>query len=263
MFCFPQRFLMIMPALVLAACSANQSITPSQQSSSTISTSAMHSLSSGKSSFVFSISPASLIFFHATSPQQILTIVVADSRTLTTAVQDPTVASAVENAPINSLPGPNGSGFTNTWTVTPLKAGITNLVISDNKGPVATIPIDVYGELSVSVASTPLHCHDPRDCSTSGGATLNLSEPYYPNGFNLSYTTTCAGTTFVASNSTSLSLSLTNSGLTTLATNALNNNSKTGSVTCTSTVNDDHSGTASMTSTFTITFTTLQRGSGL
>jgi hypothetical protein len=200
---------------------------------------------------------------HATSAQQTVTLVVADSRTLMTSVQDATVASAVENPPTSAQPGSSSAGFTDTWTVTPLKAGVTNLVISDSHGPVATIPIDVYGELSVTGASTPLHCHDPSDCSTSGGVTVNLTEPFYPNGFNLTYTTTCAGQTFVSTSSASLSLSLTSDGLTTLANNALNNNSKTGSVTCTTTVNDDHSGTSTTNTTFTITFTTLQRGSSL
>src|SRR5215472_14369212 len=44
--------------------------------------------------FVFSISSPSLVYFHATSPAQTDTIVVADRRSIAVSVEDPTVATA-------------------------------------------------------------------------------------------------------------------------------------------------------------------------
>jgi hypothetical protein len=227
----------------------------------------LHALGTSKSQFVLSLTPASLTFLHATSPAQTITVVVADQRTITTVVQDPTVASAVLNqASITQLAS---GGFQETITVTPLKPGITNLFLNTNQGTVATVPIDTYGELQTSAnAGNVISCKKPSSCNaaaTLGGASLGVQEQFYPNTFSLNLGTVCQtanGSTSLAT-SGNVALQLTPAAYTTLVNNAFATNQKTQSLSCTTTVTDDHLGTQTTTETITVQFQTLARGAGL
>jgi hypothetical protein len=223
-----------------------------------------HALSASSTQFVLSLSPVSLTYLHATSPAQSLTMVVADQRTITIAVQDPTVANAVLSP--NSITLPNNAGFQDTITVSPLKPGVTNLFVNTQKGTVATVPIDVYAELQASpVGGNVIFCKKPSDCtatSTLGGASLNFVEQFYPNSYSLTADTcqTSTNATIFAVGGT-FALQLTPAAYTQLVNNAIANNQKTESVTCNTTVSATES--VSTAETFTVTFQSLQRGAGL
>ena len=223
-----------------------------------------HALGISNTQFVFSLTPSSLTFLHATSPAQTITMVVADQRTITIAVQDPTVASAVLSPTTINLA--NNAGFQDTITVTPLKPGVTNLFINTQQGTVATVPIDIYAELQAApVAGTVIFCKKPSSCtasSTLGGASLTFNEQFYPNSYSLSTDTcqTATGATTLGTGGT-FALQLTSSAYAQLVANALAANQKTESLTCTTTVSATE--TATTTETFTVTFQSLARGAGL
>jgi len=249
----------LLSALAASSCSSTGGTAPS----SVIPTNTIQTQSSSKS-FVFSLSPSSVTYLHATSPAQTITFVVADQRTLTLAVQDPTVASAVLNPGTIGLP--NNAGFQGTITVTPLKAGVTNLFINTQQGTVATVPIDVYGELQASpVTGNVIKCKNPSSCtgaSTLGGASVNFNEQFYPNSYTLTADTcqTANDVTVFATGGT-YALQLTDAAYATLVANAIAANQKTESLTCTTTVNATEAVTT--TQTITVQFQTLQRGAGL
>jgi hypothetical protein len=256
-------------AAATASCAATPGSAPPANSELPTATvpGTVHPLGSSKNQFVFSLTPPSLTFLHATSPAQTITIVVADQRAIITVVQDPTVANAVLN--VASITQIQGGGFQETITVTPLKPGITNLFLNTQQGTVATIPIDVYAELQASVITgNVIQCKKPSACtaaSTLGGASLGVQEQFYPNSFSLNLGTVCQtanGSTSLAT-SGNVALQLTPAGYTTLVNNAFATNLKTQSLSCTTTVTDDHGGTQTTTQTFTVTFQSLNRGAGL
>jgi hypothetical protein len=191
-------------------------------------------------------------------------MVVANTRKISIAVQDPTVASAVLTTTLVALPG--GGGFPDTITVTPLKPGVTNLFVNSQQGVVATIPIAVYGELSASGANgNNIQCVGPDTCtaaSTLGGGSVTFNEPFYPNTYSLGsdQCQLASGATTEALAGT-YQLQLTPAAYADLVNNAIAANSLTESITCNTTVGA--TGSVATTQVITVQFQTLQRGAGL
>jgi hypothetical protein len=123
----------------LAACS-NQSLgvpTPQGPSSST------QSLSSSTTKPALQVTPSSLTFASTgASAAQTFVASVQFAGNITAVSSDPTVATVSPGTATPTEPA-NGTGYSATFTVTPIKAGTTTITVTDKKGDQTGVAVTV------------------------------------------------------------------------------------------------------------------------